>query len=43
VLMHGLGLRKKAQTANFKVALAQWKVFHGGLVRYCLFRARKPG
>lgn len=41
-LMQVLGLRKKAQTANFKVALAQWKVFHGGLVRYCLFRATKP-
>jgi tocopherol O-methyltransferase len=41
-LMHFLGLRKKAQTANFKVALAQWKVFHGGLVRYCLFRGTKP-
>jgi hypothetical protein len=43
VVMHWLGLRKKAQTANFKVDLAQWKVFHGGLVRYCLFRAVKPG
>jgi hypothetical protein len=42
VIMHTLGLRKKAQTANFKVALAQWKVFHDGLVRYCLFRAKKP-
>jgi cyclopropane fatty-acyl-phospholipid synthase-like methyltransferase len=42
LLMQWLGLRKKAQTANFKVALAQWKVFDGGLVRYCLFRARKP-
>ena len=42
VIMQTLGLRKKAQTANFKVALAQWKVFHDGLVRYCLFRAKKP-
>lgn len=42
LVMQWLGLRKKAQTANFKVALAQWKVFHDGLVRYCLFRGRKP-
>ena len=42
VIMKTLGLRKKAQTANFKVALAQWKVFDGGLVRYCLFRGTKP-
>lgn len=42
LIMQWLGLRKKAQTANFKVALAQWKVFDGGLVRYCLFRATKP-
>ena len=41
-IMHYLGLRKKAQTANYKVAIAQWKVFHNGLVRYCLFRAKKP-
>jgi tocopherol O-methyltransferase len=41
-IMHYLGLRKKAQTANYKVAVAQWKVFHNGLVRYCLFRAKKP-
>lgn len=41
-VMQHLGLRKKAQTANFKVALAQWKVFNGGLVRYCLFRGVKP-
>ena len=40
--MQWIGLRKKAQTANFKVALAQWKVFDGGLVRYCLFRGEKP-
>ena len=42
LLMQTLGLRKKAQTANFKVALAQWKVFDGGLVRYCLFKGTKP-
>lgn len=42
VIMHGLGLRKKAQTANFKVALAQWKLFHEGMVRYCIFRGQKP-
>jgi len=42
VVMHWLGLRKKAQTANFKVAVAQWKVFNEGMVRYCLFRAKKP-
>ena len=41
-IMHWLGLRKKAQTANYKVALAQWKVFNEGMVRYCLFRATKP-
>ena len=41
--MHWLGLRNKAQTANFKVALAQWKVFRNNLVRYCIFRAKKPG
>jgi tocopherol O-methyltransferase len=41
-IMHYLGLRKKAQTANYKVAVAQWKVFHNGLVHYCLFRASKP-
>ena len=40
-IMHYLGLRKKAQTANYKVAIAQWKVFNNGLVRYCLFRAKK--
>lgn len=40
--MQWLGLRKKAQTANFKVALAQYQVFRHGLVRYCLFRAEKP-
>jgi cyclopropane fatty-acyl-phospholipid synthase-like methyltransferase len=43
VAMQTLGLRKKAQTANFKVAIAQWKVFSNGLVRYCLFRGKKPG
>jgi tocopherol O-methyltransferase len=40
--MHWLGLRKKAQTANYKVAIAQWKLFNEGMVRYCLFRAKKP-
>jgi hypothetical protein len=39
--MQWLGLRSKAQTANFKVALAQYKVFRDGLVRYCIFRAKK--
>ncbi|MFN5745620.1 MAG: methyltransferase domain-containing protein [Methylococcaceae bacterium] len=43
LVMQWLGLRKKAQTANFKVALAQYKVFHEGMVRYCIFRASKPG
>lgn len=42
-VMHALGLRKKAQTANYKVALAQWKLFNEGMVRYCVFTARKPG
>lgn len=40
--MHRLGWRKKAQTANFKVALAQWVVFRDGLAQYCVFRAKKP-
>lgn len=40
--MQWLGLRKKAQTANFKVAIAQYKVFRDSLVRYCVFRAKKP-
>lgn len=40
--MQWLGLRKKAQTANFKVALAQYKVFRDNMVRYCVFRAKKP-
>jgi cyclopropane fatty-acyl-phospholipid synthase-like methyltransferase len=43
LIMQWLGLRRKAQTANFKVAIAQWKVFQGKLVSYCLFRATKPG
>lgn len=42
VVMQALGLRKKAQTANFKVALAQYKIFSLGLARYYLFRATKP-
>ena len=42
LVMQWLGLRKKAQTANFKVALAQYKVFHEGMVRYCILRASKP-
>lgn len=42
VVMHMLGLRKKAQTANFKVALAQWKLFNEAMVRYCLFKSTKP-
>lgn len=39
--MQWLGLRSKAQTANFKVALAQYKVFRDKMVRYCIFRAKK--
>ncbi|MEY2700553.1 MAG: hypothetical protein RIQ52_1308 [Pseudomonadota bacterium] len=41
-IMQALGLRKKAQTANYKVAIAQWKLFNEGMVRYCVFTARKP-
>jgi cyclopropane fatty-acyl-phospholipid synthase-like methyltransferase len=40
--MHWLGLRKKAQTANYQVSIAQWKLFNERLVRYCIFRAKKP-
>jgi len=36
-----LGLRSKAQTANFKVGLAQYKLFNEQLVEYSIFTAEK--
>ena len=37
-----LGLRSKAQTANFKVGLAQYRLFNDKLTEYCIFTAEKP-
>lgn len=37
-----LGLRSKAQTANFKVGLAQHRLFKDKLVEYGIFTATKP-
>ncbi len=37
-----LGLRSKAQTANFKVGLAQHRLFKDQLVEYGIFTATKP-
>ncbi|MCK5888988.1 MAG: methyltransferase domain-containing protein [Methylococcales bacterium] len=37
-----LGLRNKAQTANFKVGLAQHRLFKDELVEYGIFTATKP-
>ncbi|MGD0959119.1 MAG: methyltransferase domain-containing protein [Methylomonas sp.] len=36
-----LGLRSKAQTANFQVGLAQYRLFTEKLTEYCLFTAQK--
>lgn len=40
-LTQWLGLRTKAQTANFKVGIAQHRLFHDNLVEYGIFTARK--
>ncbi len=40
-LSQWLGLRSKAQTANFEVGLAQYKLFHEQLVDYHIFTAEK--
>ena len=37
-----LGLRSKAQTANFKVGIAQHRLFKDKLVEYGIFTATKP-
>lgn len=37
-----LGLRSKAQTANFKVGIAQHRLFTDNLVEYGIFTATKP-
>jgi cyclopropane fatty-acyl-phospholipid synthase-like methyltransferase len=37
-----IGLRSKAQTANFKVGLAQHRLFTDKLVEYGIFTATKP-
>ena len=37
-----LGLRSKAQTANFKVGLAQHRLFKDNLIEYGVFTATKP-
>ena len=42
LLSQWLGLRSKAQTANFKVGLAQHRLFIDGLVEYGIFTASKP-
>jgi hypothetical protein len=36
-----LGLRSETQTANFKVGLAQYHLFHKNLVEYGIFTAQK--
>ncbi|MDD4915279.1 MAG: methyltransferase domain-containing protein [Methylococcales bacterium] len=36
-----LGLRNRAQTANFKVGLAQYRLFNDKLTEYCVFTAQK--
>jgi len=40
-LSQWLGLRSKAQTANYKVGFAQHEFFHGKLAEYCIFTATK--
>ena len=42
LLTQWLGLRTKAQTANFKVGLAQHRLFKDNLVEYGIFTAHKP-
>jgi cyclopropane fatty-acyl-phospholipid synthase-like methyltransferase len=41
ILSQKLGLRSKAQTANFKVGLAQYRLFNDKLTEYCIFTAQK--
>ncbi|MBS3963661.1 MAG: methyltransferase domain-containing protein [Methylomonas sp.] len=38
-----LGLRSPAQTANYLVGLAQYRLFTENLTEYCIFTARKSG
>lgn len=42
LLTQWLGLRTKAQTANFKVGIAQHRLFTDQLVEYGIFTATKP-
>jgi len=42
LLSQWLGLRSKAQTANFKVGIAQHRLFTDKLVEYGIFTATKP-
>ena len=42
ILTEWLGLRSKAQTANFKVGIAQHRLFTDQLVEYGIFTATKP-
>jgi cyclopropane fatty-acyl-phospholipid synthase-like methyltransferase len=42
MLTQWLGLRSKAQTANFKVGIAQHRLFTDQLVEYGIFTATKP-
>ena len=42
LLTQWLGLRTKAQTANFKVGIAQHRLFKDELVEYGIFTAKKP-
>ncbi|NOR71448.1 MAG: methyltransferase domain-containing protein [Methylomarinum sp.] len=42
LLTQWLGLRSKAQTANFKVGIAQHRLFTDNLVEYGIFTATKP-
>lgn len=37
-----LGLRSQAQTANFQVGLAQYRLFTAGIIEYGIFTASKP-
>lgn len=42
IISQWLGLRSKAQTANFKVGIAQHRLFADQLVEYGIFTATKP-
>jgi tocopherol O-methyltransferase len=41
-LSQWLGLRTKAQTANYRVGTAQYVLFQEKLTEYCIFTAQKP-